>query len=82
MIRTDEMRLQDGAKAIQALAGPEPVTLKEHEAQLKIVMQGARALQSLGDLGSDMENKKAWNDMNCLLRRMKALEERTKVLRS
>jgi hypothetical protein len=75
------MRLRDGAKAIEALAKPEPVTLEEHEAQLEVVMQGARALQSLDDLGSRNSNNRAWKDLVRLSDRIEILEGRIKSMK-
>jgi hypothetical protein len=56
----DQRRLACGA---EALALPEPETIGEIRAQLKILHMGICALQSMDDLGSNQANAAAWADM-------------------
>ena len=65
-------RLADGRKA---MALPEPKTKAEADAQIPIVEDGIRALQSLDDLGKEV-NDKAWDDMNALMDKLGRLRKK------
>ena len=76
------MRLRDGNKAIQTLSDPEPESLDDLEARLKVVVAGGLALSSLDDLGSDEANKQAWNDMLILLQEADYLRKKIDSLKN
>ena len=77
--RVDRRRLRDGA---EALALPEPKTLKEMETQLQALWDGAVALQSTDDMGSPEANKQVYDDMLELQRRAQALEKKIKQIKN
>ena len=68
-------RLRDGAFAMGL---PEPKTRAEAEKYLQHVYDGARALQSLDDLGVEL-NKKAMADMDSLDLRAKKVKNKFKL---
>lgn len=75
---TDQRRLRDGARALEvsAQAGD---TLTQVREQLEVVHAGIAAMQSLDDLGPEL-NERAYRDEEELWKRMKALEARLKQL--
>ena len=74
----DQRLLNDGARA---MALTEPKTLKEMEEQLRIIYDGALALQSMDNLGSPEANQQAWDDMLELQRRAEALSKKIEELK-
>lgn len=75
----DRRRLNDGARAMGL---NQPKTLAEMEEQLRVIGDGALAMQSLDDLGSPEANKKAWDDMIELQARYDALEKKIKEIKN
>lgn len=76
----DRRRLRDGAEAL--VQDPNtPKTIAEMEAQLRVLWDGATALQSLDDLGSPEANQKAWNDMLELQHRAEDLKKKIEQLK-
>ena len=75
---TDQRRLNDGARA---MALKEPKTLKEMEVQLRVIYDGALALQSMDDIGSPEANQKAWDDMIELQTRGVALKNKIEEMK-
>ena len=76
---TDQRRLNDGARA---MALSEPKNLKEMEEQLRVIYDGALALQSMDDLGSPEANQRAWDDMIELQRRGDALRKKIEQIKN
>jgi hypothetical protein len=70
-------RLADGARA---LALPEPTTYDEAQAQIDVVSDGMRALQSLDDLGEEA-NSKAERDFQTLSIKHATLTAKRNALR-
>ena len=80
--RTDKDRLRDGARALDTLSEPEPDTLEDLKERLRVVMDGALALQSTDDLGSAEANEAAWNDMLRLQKAGDEIREKIKALKN
>jgi len=64
-------RIQDGERAINL---GEPTTKEEIKAQIQIISDGIRAIQSTDDLGPEM-NKKLYEDENKLWKKLDRLRE-------
>lgn len=77
LLPVERRRLQDGQRAMDL---PTPITVNEMKAQLPIIDDGIRALQSLDDLGVEL-NKKTWRDMNELFKRKRKIERQLKKLK-
>ncbi len=71
--KLDQRRLRDGEKAASL---EEPTTVEEIKQQLEVICDGARALQSLDDLGSPEANQDAWDQMLALEARANVLRDR------
>ena len=74
----DQRRLRDGAHALD-VSSRMPEMIDEVRSQLEIVHAGIAALQSLDDLGEEV-NERAERDQLELWKRMKALDARLKDL--
>lgn len=70
----DERRLRDGASALREPTNYEAMSIKELRALRERLGDGARALQSMDDLGSPEANQRAWADMQELMKRLAAVE--------
>lgn len=76
----DQRRLDDGARALW-ISGREPSTIDDVRAQIEVVDTGIAALQSLDDLGPEI-NQRALHDLDVLWKRRDALKRRLASLES
>lgn len=70
LLPVEERRVGDGVRALQL---PEPVTGKAQKLQIEQLLDGARALQSLDDLGLEANNR-IEKAMQWLMAKAKRLE--------
>lgn len=73
LLPVERRRLRDGSRALRL---PEPRTPGAARRQIDVLLDGARALQSLDDLGSPAANKRAWRAMEWLLRKADRLRRK------
>jgi hypothetical protein len=68
----ERRRIRDGKRALFL---PEPKTIHGMNGQIDILLDGARALQSLDDLGTPEANARAWKAMEWLMVKADRLRE-------